>query len=209
MSKFYLTDPNIINAALTDKEFRIYHYCCSNYNVQKRSAYIRIVDIAGLFQLTKKEVEELLIKLSQVKVNDLPLISMKQEKFISFDMPSHKKFIESLGFKKYSNQGFRTLNGHFKQIQEAEQNIVRNYIYPTLDQYELLEKLEDLPTEELNKIKDHKSEKFRIKTKFDLFMNKTITAPKIGANIRNNSILNKLYLTYKLLFFIDCKQPRL
>ena len=67
MSKFYLTDPNIINAALTDKEFRIYHYCCSNYNVQKRSAYIRIVDIAGLFQLTKKEVEELLIKLSQIK----------------------------------------------------------------------------------------------------------------------------------------------
>ena len=67
MSKFYLTDPNIINAALTDKEFRIYHYCCSNYNVQKRSAYIRIVDIAGLFQLSKKEVEELLIKLSQIR----------------------------------------------------------------------------------------------------------------------------------------------
>jgi hypothetical protein len=153
MSKFYLTDPNIINAALTDKEFRIYHYCCSNYNVQKRSAYIRIVDIAGLFQLTKKEVEETLIKLSQIKVNDLPLISMKQEKFISFDMPSHKKFIENLGFKKYSNQGFRTLNGHFKQIQEASQNIVRNYIYPTLDQYELQDKLEDLPTEELKKIK--------------------------------------------------------
>lgn len=153
MSKFYLTDPNIINAALTDKEFRIYHYCCSNYNVQKRSAYIRIVDIAGLFQLTKKEVEELLIKLSQIKVNDLPLISMKQEKFISFDMPSHKKFIESLGFKKYSNQGFRTLNGHFKQIQEAEQNIVRNYLYPGLDQWELLEKLEGLPTEEFNKVK--------------------------------------------------------
>ena len=153
MSKFYLTDPNIINAALTDKEFRIYHYCCSNYNVQKRSAYIRIVDIAGLFQLTKKEVEELLIKLSQIKVNDLPLISMKQEKYISFDMPSHKKFIEGIGFKKYSNQGFRTLNGHFKQIKEAEQEIVRNYIYPTLDQYELQDKLEDLPTEELNKIK--------------------------------------------------------
>ena len=153
MSKFYLTDPNIINAALTDKEFRIYHYCCSNYNVQKRSAYIRIVDIAGLFQLTKKEVEELLIKLSQIKVNDLPLISMKQEKYISFDMPSHKKFIESIGFKKYSNQGFRTLNGHFKQIQEAEQNIVRNYLYPGLDQWELLEKLEGLPTEELRKVK--------------------------------------------------------
>ena len=153
MSKFYLTDPNIINAALTDREFRIYHYCCSNYNVQKRSAFIRIVDIAGLFQLTKKEVEETLIKLSQIKVNDLPLISMEQEKFISFDMPSHKKFIESLGFKKYSNQGFRTLNSHFRTIQEAQQNIIKEYIYPTLDQYELQDKLEDLPTEELKKIK--------------------------------------------------------
>lgn len=153
MSKFYLTDPNIINAALTDKEFRIYHYCCSNYNVQKRSAYIRIVDIAGLFQLTKKEVEELLIKLSQVKVNDLPLISMKQEKFISFDMPSHKKFIESLGFKKYSNQGFRTLNGHFKQIQEAEQIKIREYLYPDLGEWELLDKLESLPIEEFKKVK--------------------------------------------------------
>ena len=78
---------------------------------------------------------------------------MKQEKFISFDMPSHKKFIEGIGFKKYSNQGFRTLNGHFKQIQEAEQNIVRNYLYPGLDQWELLEKLEGLPTEDLKKIK--------------------------------------------------------
>ena len=153
MSKFYLTDPNIINAALTDKEFRIYHYCCSNYNVQKRSAYIRIVDIAGLFQLTKTEVEELLIKLSKTKVNDLPLISMKQEKYISFDMPSHKKFIETLGFKKYSNQGFRTLNGHFKQIKEAQQNVVNNYLYPGLDQWELLEKLEGLPTEEFKKVK--------------------------------------------------------
>ena len=153
MSKFYLTDPNIINAALTDKEFRIYHYCCSNYNVQKRSAYIRIVDIAGLFQLTKTEVEELLIKLSQIKVNDLPLISMKKEKYISLDMPSHKKFIETLGFKKYSNQGFRTLNGHFKQIKEAQHNVVKNYLYPGLDQWGLTEKLESLSAEELSKIK--------------------------------------------------------
>ena len=153
MSKFYLTDPNIINAALTDQEFRIYHYCCSNYNVKKKSAYIRIVDIAGLFQLTKKEVEELLIKLSQTKVNDLPLISMKQEKYISFDMPSHKKFIETLGFKKYSNQGFRTLNGHFKQIKEAQQNVVTNYLYPGLDQWDVTEKLKKLSAEELSKVK--------------------------------------------------------
>jgi len=153
MSKFYLTDPNIINAALTDKEFRIYHYCCSNYNVQKRSAYIRIVDIAGLFQLTKKEVEELLIKLSQIKVNDLPLISMKKERYISFDMPSHKKFLEEIGFGKYSSKGFKALNGYLKQLHTTEQEIIKNYLYPTLDQWELYEQLDDLPTEELKKIK--------------------------------------------------------
>ena len=153
MSNFYLTDPNIITAPLTHQEFKIYHYLCKNYNVQKHTAYVRLVDIAGLFQLQTKEVEEILIKFCQIKVNDLPLISMKQDKYISFDMPSHKKFIESLGFKKYSNQGFRTLNGHFKQIQEAEQNIVRNYLYPGLDQWELLEKLEGLPTEEFKKVK--------------------------------------------------------
>ena len=150
MSKFYLTDPNIINAALTDKEFRIYHYCCSNYNVQKRSAYIRIVDIAGLFQLTKKEVEELLIKLSQIKVNDLPLISMKQEKYISFDMPSHKKFLSNIGFKKFSNYGWRVLNNHLNEINNPE--IKKEYLYPRLDQYELYDELIDLPDEELKKI---------------------------------------------------------
>jgi len=151
MSKFYLTDPNIINAALNDKEFRIYQYCCSNYNVTKRSAYIRIVDIAGLFQLTKDEVEEILIKLTTVKVHDRPLISMKQEKWISFDMPSHKYFLESIGFKKFSNVGFKTLGKHFQEIHTKQLNI--DYLYPKLDRFQLYDVLEKLPIEELNKIK--------------------------------------------------------
>ena len=153
MSKFYLTDPNINNLPMTDLQFRIYQYLCANYNVKKQEAFVRIVNIAGQFQLTKDEVQQLLVDLSKIKHLDLPLISIKQDKFISFDMPSHKKFIESIGFKKYSNQGFRTLNGHFKQIKEAEQEIVRNYLYPNLDQWELLEKLESLPTEEFKKVK--------------------------------------------------------
>ena len=49
MSKFYLTDPNINTLPLTDLQFRIYQYCCANYNVKKQQAFIRIVNIGGQF----------------------------------------------------------------------------------------------------------------------------------------------------------------
>ena len=89
--------------------------------------------------------------LSKIKHLDLPLISIKQDKFISFDMPSHRKFLESIGFKKFSNYGWRVLNNHLKEIHTQESK--RVYLYPRLDQYELYDQLSDLPTEELNKIK--------------------------------------------------------
>ena len=107
MSKFYLTDPNINTLPLNDLQFRIYQYLCANYNVKKQEAFVRIVNIAGQFQLTKDEVQQLLVDLSKIKHLDLPLISIKQDKFISFDMPSHKKFLSSIGFKKFSNYGWR------------------------------------------------------------------------------------------------------
>ena len=43
------------------------------------------------------------------------------------------------------------MNGHLKEIHNKE--IKKEYLYPRLDQYELREQLEDLPTEELSKIK--------------------------------------------------------
>ena len=67
MSKFYLTDPNINTLPLNDFQFRIYQYCCANYNVKKQQAFIRIVNIGGQFQLTKDEVQEQLIELSKIK----------------------------------------------------------------------------------------------------------------------------------------------
>ncbi len=100
MSKFYLTDPNLNTLPLTDLQFRIYQYCCANYNVKKQQAFIRIVNIGGQFQLTKDEVQEQLIELSKIKHLDLPLIQIKEGRYISFDMPAHKKFLESIGFKK-------------------------------------------------------------------------------------------------------------
>ena len=151
MSKFYLTDPNINTLPLTDLQFRIYQYLCGQYNIKKQQAFIRIVNIAGQFQLTKDEVQEELIVLSNIRHLDLPLITIKQDKYISIDMPSHKKFLESIGFKKYQSAGWRVLNGHLKEIHNKE--IKKVYLYPRLDQYELREQLEDLPTEDLSKIK--------------------------------------------------------
>ena len=151
MSKFYLTDPNINTLPLTDLQFRIYQYLCGQYNIKKQQAFVRIVNIAGQFKLTKDEVQEELIALSEIKHLDLPLITIKQDKYISFDMPSHKKFLESIGFKKYQSAGWKVLNGHLKEIHNKE--IQKVYLYPRLDQYELREQLEDLPTEDLSKIK--------------------------------------------------------
>ena len=78
MSNFYLSDPNVlINGNLKPLEYRIYSYCCSQFNVKKMSAFIRIVNIGGQFQMTKEEVENILINLSKIKVNDKQLISIK------------------------------------------------------------------------------------------------------------------------------------
>ena len=80
MSNFYLSDPNIvINGNLKPLEFRIYSYCCSQFNVKKMSAFIRIVNIGGQFQKTKEEVEEILISLSKIKINDKPVLEHNLE----------------------------------------------------------------------------------------------------------------------------------
>ena len=150
MSKFYLTDPNINTLPLTDQQFRIYQYLCGQYNVKKHQSFIRIVNVGGQFQLTKDEVQEELIALSKIKHLDLPLIKISKEKYISFAMPAHEKFLKSIGFKKYSNYGWRVLNNHLNEIHTKELSI--DYLYPRLDQYELHDQLEDLPTEELKKI---------------------------------------------------------
>ena len=153
MSKFYLADPNIITAALTDREFKIYHYLCKNYNVTKHTAYVRLVDIAGLFQLTTKEVEEILVKFCQIKVNDLPLMNIIKDKYNIYSMPSHKQFLDQIGFKQNNSfKGYKTINGFLKQRDKQEQEIIVNLIYPKLDRYELQDKLEGLPIEELKKI---------------------------------------------------------
>ena len=65
-------------------------------------------------------------------------------------MPSHRKFLESIGFKKYSNYGWRVLNNHLNEINTKQ--LKKEYLYPGLDQYELYDELIDLPEEELKKV---------------------------------------------------------
>ena len=151
MSNFYLSDPNVlINGNLKPLEYRIYSYCCSQFNVKKMSTFIRIVNIGGQFQMSKEEVENILINLSKIKVNDKQLISIKEgPDYPLFDMPAHRSFLENIGFKKYkSYKGWRALRGYLNQRDTG-----KVYLYPKLDQYELLEKLESLPKEELENIK--------------------------------------------------------
>ena len=152
MSNFYLSDPNIvINGNLKPLEYRIYSYCCSQFNVKKMQAFIRIVNIGGQFQKTKEEVEKILINLNKIKFYERPLISIKEgPKYIEFDMPAHKYFLEQVGFKKYKmSNGWKALNGHLKQINQTD----KVFLFNDLDQYTLLDKLQDLPQEEFNKIK--------------------------------------------------------
>ena len=151
MSNFYLSDPNVlINGNIKPLEYRIYSYCCSQFNVKKMSAFIRIVNIGGQFQMTKEEVEQVLVNLSKIKVNDTQLISIKDgPEYILFDMPAHKHFLESIGFKKYkSYKGWRALRGYLNQ-----RNTNKVYLYSDLDPYALVDKLESLPQKELDKIK--------------------------------------------------------
>lgn len=151
MSKFLVIDPEIYKLQLTDQEFKIYFYICTQFNIRKKSAFIRIVNIAGQFQLTKNEVEKILIKFTEIINDGKPLISIdRSEGFYKFDMPSHQKFLSSIGFAKHNAaQGFRAINGYLKQLKEKQ----ANYIFNDLDQYQLQDKLEAMTDLELSKIK--------------------------------------------------------
>jgi len=115
------------------------------------SAFIRIVNIGGQFQLSKEEVEKILISLSNIRLYERELISIKDgPKYILFDMPAHKYFLENIGFKQYkSYKGWKALSGYLKQREHTG----KVFLYPNLDQYELLEKLQGLPPAELAEIK--------------------------------------------------------
>ena len=151
MASFYISDPKILfNSDISDTDYRIYSYCCSQYNVQKLTSFIRVVSIASHLKISIDLVKDTLDRLASKKVDGLPLISVQDNgKFLVFDMPYHKQFVMGLGFERFnSSKGWSNLRKHTQRTVDIK------YKYPQLDQYQLEEKLRDLPIEELNQITD-------------------------------------------------------
>ena len=68
MSNFYLSDPLVLNElSLQDDDFRIYQHCCRQFNVKTFTVFIRLVDIAGQFQLSIEQVQHSLARMTKDK----------------------------------------------------------------------------------------------------------------------------------------------
>lgn len=148
MSRFYLTDPKIFKIKLDDKSFKVYQHCCANFNIKKFETFIRLVNIASDLSISMDQVNSCLKNLSYHKIDGLPLITMEHNgKWVEYDMPSHKFFLEEIGFTRLStNAGYNRIKKIFR---EREYKI--DYKFNDLDQYQLEEKLTDMPKDEFDK----------------------------------------------------------
>lgn len=147
MSKFYLTNPKIFKLDLDDKSFKVYLHCCSNFNIKKFEPFIRLVNIASDLKIGMEQVNFSLKNLSYKKIDGLPLITMEHNgKWIEYDMPSHKFFLEEIGFTRLtSNNGYNKIKKMFRDIEYKN-----DYKFSELDQYQLEEKLNNMEESEFN-----------------------------------------------------------
>ena len=153
MKSFFISDSKVLTEnKISHFDFRIYEYLVSNFNVKKISAYVRITDVAGHFALSLPQVKESLGRLSKIVIDGSPLLTIEDgPHYLIFDMPRHKKFLDSIGFRNHSAAaGWKNLSSYLKQNQDSK--IVKLYLYPKLDQTQLDEKLRTLSDEQLNKL---------------------------------------------------------
>ena len=65
-------------------------------------------------------------------------------------MPRHKVFIKSIGFQRFNaSKGWKHLRDHL-----SNKEVKIKYLYPKLDQYELLDLLLELPQDQFNNLKE-------------------------------------------------------
>ena len=155
MKSFFISDPEVIKEIkITPSDYRIYEYLCLNFNVKTHEAFVRIVNIAGQFQLSQTEVKDSLLRLSKIIIKEKPLVTIEDgPNYLIFDLPRYKKFLESIGFRKhFAAAGWKNLAAHLKQ----NKIINKEYLYPGLDQYQLDDKLSKLSNEDLSKINPDK-----------------------------------------------------
>lgn len=151
MQSYYLNHQDIIiNKKLTDKEFRIYSYICSEYWIKKNVAWIDICKISEVFSYNTKEVILILDKLATIIVNGKQLLEIyKDKQGTKFKMPYYKYLLETIGL---TTNKYKTA---FKNIKDQAQTILskenKKYLYQNLDQFNLSEILKDMPDEDFEK----------------------------------------------------------
>ena len=153
MKNFSIADTKVLTEnKVSHFDYRIYEYLCANFNIKKISAYVRINDVAGHFALSVPQVKESLGRLSKIIIDGSPLLTIEDgPHYLIFDMPRHKKFLDSIGFRKHSAAaGWKNLSGYLKSNQDSK--IKKLILYPKLDQFELADKLRSLSSEQLNKL---------------------------------------------------------
>jgi len=151
MSRFYLTDPKVFNLDLDDKSFRVYAHCCSSFNIKKFETFIRLVNIANDLKISMDQVKSCIKNLTYHKIDGLPLLTAEHNgKWVEYDMPSHKFFLEQVGFTRMSsNAGYNRVKKMFRDIEYKN-----NYKYSDKDQYQLEELLMDMDQKEFETYKD-------------------------------------------------------
>jgi len=71
MKSFFISDPEVIKEIkIIPSDYRIYEYLCLNFNVKSHEAFVRIVNIAGQFQLSQTEVKDSLLRLSKIIIKE-------------------------------------------------------------------------------------------------------------------------------------------
>ena len=156
MSNFYLSDPAILKITkLTDREKIIYQYCCSQFNIKKLTSFIRLVDIAGLFQTGLAQVQKAMQNLAATEIDGFPLIKIvEKENYLAFEMPRHIEFLKQIGYTiNGSSKGWSALKVHTSNIgKEKNPEIKYSYDFDHLGMYQLQEHLEDMTKEEFAKV---------------------------------------------------------
>lgn len=142
----------ITNLKLTNQEYRIYQYLCSQYNIRNQEPFVRMVNVAGFFQISLDTVKELLLNISTITVSDKKLLTIKHDNtYIIFDMPYYKSFLQSLGFKKnFTSVGYKNFDNVIKKL--AAEIVDKKYLFANLDQFNLSEALRDLPDDDFQNI---------------------------------------------------------
>ena len=152
MSNFYLSDPLVLTELkIKELDFRIYSYCCRQFNVVKLQSFIRLVNIAGQFQISLETVQQSISNLSKIHIDGLALIKIHDNgKYLVFDMPRHRHFIQSIGFQKYNqSRGWKALKEHTQGF------LKKKYLFSGLDQHQLFDKLISLPKEQFDRINEN------------------------------------------------------